>query len=95
MKMEGETEEMKPGIWSRSHGDQRAPLNAPTSTSSGLEGAREVPGFLMLWLSLRFSVPWKAVHTERIWFHGGHWHPMSGNFHEEIHCLAFPSCQPM
>lgn len=40
----------------------------------------------MLWLSLRFSVPWKAVHTERIWFHGGRRHP-------EPHCLAFPSCQ--
>lgn len=49
----------------------------------------------MLWLSLRFSVPWKAVHTGRIWFHGGCWHPMSGKFDEEPHCLAFPSCQSM
>lgn len=44
----------------------------------------KVSGSLRLWLSLRFSVPWKAVHTEKIWFHGRHWYPVSGNFHEDV-----------
>lgn len=79
----------------RPHAGQRAPLDALTSTPSGLEGAREVPGSLMFWLRLRSSVPWRAVHTERIRFHGGHWHLVLGNIHEELYCLALPVCWSM